>query len=120
MKAKVRKIKKQVAVEQVEYSKSIFNSQTFWCATIMAMIPLCGIVYDGAIKGYNVVHATILPGILASYLGVIQGRLKANESLPLYTPNGLPGANKEDFLPVMEEGYDSDESNVISYYIPEK
>lgn len=117
--ARVRKVKKQVIQEQVQYSKSIFSSSTFWGATITALIPIIAVTYDGVTKGFNSSHMGILTPVLTGYGLTLQGRLRANEGLPIHTPNGLPGANAEDFEPSIMEG---DYINVVDApgYIPEK
>jgi hypothetical protein len=116
--SKLRKVKKQVVIEQVQYSKSIFSSTTFWGATLTAIIPILAVTYDGVTKGFNAYHMGILTPVLTGYGLTLQGRMRANDGLPVYTPHGLPGANEEDFQPnYMEKDIDIVDA---PGYIPEK
>jgi hypothetical protein len=81
----------------VMYAKSIFKSLTFWSIMLLlvhAIIPSLQVV---AMRGHFT-YADVL-GIVdiltVSALGII-GRINAHQ--PIYTPNGVYGPDKSDFL----------------------
>jgi formaldehyde-activating enzyme involved in methanogenesis len=76
--------------------KSIFSSKTFWGAVLTAVAGIAPIVGEAVEEGKLSVDQTVnIVVILATTGTAVIGRVQANESL-VYTPNGLPGPNKED------------------------
>lgn len=81
--------------------KSIFQSKTFWGAVLTAVAALAPVI-GKSVSQYNETHE-VDPQSLANIVVVfattgltIIGRIDANSSAPVYTPNGLPGPDKED------------------------
>jgi len=76
--------------------KSIFASRTFWGALLtllVAIAPKVGEMVDNKkVDGTSLAQLIVLFG--TTTLTII-GRIEAKQ--PVYTPNGLLGANKSDF-----------------------
>ena len=107
---------KQIIQEEPLYSKPITASETFWGATLMVLLTLGFVGYDGTTKGFTAIHGAVIPSILAGYFSVLQGRIKANDGLPVYTPDWLPGPNRADTIPEDQLDYLGEPSS----YIPDR
>ncbi|NDJ19933.1 hypothetical protein [Myxacorys almedinensis] len=78
-------------------TKSVFQSKTFWGAILTAIAAISPVVAEnieeyqttGKIDPNSVSQVVV---VLATTGLTILGRIDATE--PLYTPNGMPGANK--------------------------
>lgn len=93
---------KEIVLKEVKEVKSLFASKTFLavCFTAIASLaPLIGVaIKENKLSVDNAVQIVL---VLAGAGTAVVGRAAANNSL-VYTPNGLPGINKEDVLPVPE------------------
>ncbi|MBW4505566.1 MAG: hypothetical protein KME64_03515 [Scytonematopsis contorta HA4267-MV1] len=81
--------------------KSIFDSKTFWGAVSTAVTAISPLVKDmvkdflktGIISPFTILRILLLVG--TTTLAIV-GRVTADT--PVYTPEGLPGPNKTDFI----------------------
>lgn len=96
---------KETVLKEVKEVKSLFASKTFLaiCFTAIASLaPLVGVAVKE--KKLSVDNAVQIVLVLAGAGTAAVGRASANNSL-VYTPDGLPGMNKADVLPLpVEQG----------------
>lgn len=76
-------------------AKSLFHSSTFWSMVALSAVPVSMVAWK-VHQGKELQESDIaaLAGVAAAAATGTRGRVKADG--PVYTPNGLPGPNKED------------------------
>ncbi|HEY9631779.1 MAG TPA: hypothetical protein V6D14_00130 [Coleofasciculaceae cyanobacterium] len=85
-------------------SKSIFHSKTFWGAVLTAVAAIAPAIdrdieyyqKEGNMKPQSISEIVV---ILATTGLTIMGRIDANTSAPVYTPDWAPGPNKRETEP---------------------
>lgn len=96
---------KDTVLKEVKEIKSLFASKTFLAICFTAIASLAPLVGQAVKeKKLSVDNAVQIVLVLAGTGTAVVGRVGANNSL-VYTPEGVPGMNKTDFLPLpVEEG----------------